>query len=126
MIADVRAGLVFALQQVVDRVYNHPPTVPVPPMAQVALDRIDYDLALSGSADRYTWIVRLYVGRVDDRAAVIALDELMAAVPAAINTDPTLGNTCDSARVATAQGYGAYQLDAATLLGVEFVVDVVA
>jgi hypothetical protein len=127
-IADIRAGLVDALlaQGSLNRVYDYPPTIPMPPMAQVALDRIDYDAVMSGAAHRYTFMVRLYVGRVDDRAAVLELDDLLTAVPAAVDLDPSLGGACDSARVTSAQNYGAYQVDAAVLLGVEFLVDVIA
>lgn len=125
-VSAIRGALATALGTAgVKRVYKFSDGGLTPPAAEVALDGITYDAAMRSSADRYTFMIRLYVGRADDRSAVDALDALLVLVPAAINTDPTLGGVCDTARVVEARNYGAYQVDAATLLGVEFLVDVV-
>jgi len=125
-VAAIRGGLVTALETVIDRVYDFPYAQPVPPMANVALDDLQYDEAMQGAADRYRFVVRLLVGRADDRSAVIELDPYLASVPAAINADHTLGGACDSARVEEARNYGVYVVAETNLLGVEFVIDVIA
>jgi len=124
--AGVRSGLVTTLQTVLDRVYDYPYAQPVPPMAHVSLDGLQYDAVYSGAADRYTFIVRLFVGNADQRTSVTALDAFLVSVPAAVNNDPSLAGSADSARVVEARNFGVYQIAEANLLGVEFVLDVIA
>lgn len=125
-VAAARAGLVVALKTVLDRVYDYPYAQPSPPMAHVSLENVQYDEALQGSADRYSFKIRVLVGRADDRSAVIAMDPYLTSVPAAINADPTLGGSVDSARIEEAQNYGVYQVAETALLGIEFTVDIIA
>jgi len=123
----VRAAIASTLRgSGIDRVFEFPNAGLTPPAAEVALDLLTYDAAMRGGGDRLLFIVRLYVGRADDRSAVLKLDEFLSSVPAAINDDPTLLTACHSARVIEARSYGAYQVGEATLLGVEFLIDVVA
>jgi hypothetical protein len=123
----VRAALASALRSAgVDRVYEFPNAGLTPPAAEVALDTMAYDAVMRGGGDRMLYVIRLYVGRADDRSAVLDLDAFLSSVPAAINDDPTLATACHSARVTEARNYGAYQVGESTLLGVEFLVDVVA
>lgn len=121
----VRGGLVTILAPVISRVYDFPFSQPVPPMAHVVLGDLRYDEAMQGSADRYEFIVRVLVGRSDDRSAVDALDPYLSSVPAAVNADPTLGGACDSARVTEARNFGVYVVAETNLLGIEFVVDII-
>ena len=123
----VRAAIASVLRaNGIARVYEFPNAGLTPPAAEVALDLLTYDAVMRGGGDRLLFIVRLYIGRADDRSAVLDLDQYLSSVPAAINDDPTLLAACHTARVVEARSYGAYQVGEATLLGVEFLIDVVA
>ncbi len=78
-----------------------------------------------------TWTMRVYiiVGTVSDRSAQTMLDNFLAptgdsSVPAAINSDQTLGGVVEYAVPTAAQRYGEIVYGGVSYLGCEILVDV--
>lgn len=100
-----------------------PDTVPTPAAIVGGPQHVDYQRP---GHDVWLIPVRVYVGGVSDRAVQDALDGYLASsgptsVRAALESDRTMAT-----RVRRAQSYGTFQVGTQTLLGVEFLVEVIA
>jgi hypothetical protein len=94
-------------------------------------ERIRYDSTMARGSDEFTFPLRLYVARVDEKGAQDRLDAYCSpigdqSVKAAIEADASLGGRVDFADVREARNYGPYQSGQVTYLGVEFNVFVIA
>ena len=110
-------------------------TVPAtinPPVAVITPNPaalINYLEVLSSTVATWTMRVYIIVGTVSDRSAQTMLDAFLAptggsSVPAAINSDPTLGGVVEYAVPTAAQRYGELQYAGIAYLGCEILVDV--
>jgi hypothetical protein len=102
---------------------------PTPPCAFVVDGAIEYDLALGRGADRIMLQVIVQVGLTTERGAQEKLRALRSsgAVKAAIESDETLGGSCDTCRVTDSgepELYGRQGGSAA--LGCAYTVEVIA
>ena len=133
-VTEIRAGLADAIRRNVPALRAYP-TVPdsfVTPAAMVfGPERIRYDSTMARGSDEYRLILRVYVGRVDEKGAQDKLDAYISgqgsqSIKLAIEADASLGGVVDFARVEEARNYGPYQSGQSSYLGVEFVVFVIA
>ena len=132
-IATIRDGLKTRLATISGlRAFDTIPDNLSPPCAVVGMPTaIDYDLSMARGADRFTFPVRVIVGRVTERQAQDRLDAYASgsgssSIKAAIEADPTLSASAMSARVTGASGFGVYDLGGAVYLGFELSIDVIA
>jgi len=131
-LADIRNGLATSLAAITGlRVHKTIPDQVAVPAAIIGLPEIEYDLAMRGTASKFTIPVRIYASKASERAAQEKVDEFMEAsgdksVKQAIETDPSLAGAAHTVRVSAAKGYGVYAVGGVDYLGVEFVVEVVA
>jgi hypothetical protein len=107
------------------------PEDPKPPIAVVMAPNISYDSAFGRGMDSYSFTVLVVVGRVSDRTAQSTIDAYCSGVgtysiKAAINSDPTLGGACQSARVTEMSNYGSLSIGDTEYLSAEFTVQVYA
>lgn len=108
------------------------PDNPNPPIAVVIPDSIEYRAAFNNALTRYQFIVLVIVGRADERSAQDRLDAYCSptgtsSVPAALESDPTLGGSAFDLEVTEMRNYRQLALsDGITYLAAEFVVSVIA
>ena len=129
-VATARAAIVDTLKAIPDlEVYGWPAQNANLPMAHVLLDSLDPDYVLDSDTGRYTFVVRIFVGRSDQEGSTALLDPFLAAsgttVRGLINDDPTLFGQVDSCRLMAVENFGAYDVAGAQHLGVEFRLDVI-
>lgn len=102
-------------------------SVPAVIVGEVA---VDYDQTFNGASGKvheFTWTVRLYVSRADDRSAQDKLDAYLdgaSGIKAALEADRTLGGAAETLRVTAMSGYGVYEVAGQAYLGAEFSVSV--
>lgn len=132
-IAAIRDGLKTRLATVTG-LYTHD-TVPDavnPPAAIVGLPTtVAYDFTFRAATTRFTFPVRVLVGRAAEAEAQDKLDGYLSAdgatsIRAAIDGDPTLGGVASTSRVTAATGLGVYEVGATPYLGADLLVEVVA
>jgi hypothetical protein len=107
------------------------PDDPKPPIAIVMAPTITYDTSFGRGMDTYSFPVMVIVGRVSERTAQAQLDAVCnpvgaASVKAAIHSDPTLGSSCQNARVTEMTNYGSVTIGDVEYLSAEFTVQVYA
>lgn len=108
------------------------PDNPNPPIAVVIPDGIEYRAAFNRAMSRYSFVVLVIVGRADDRTAQDRLDAYCnpsgsSSVPAALESDTTLGGAAFDLEVTEMRNYRQLALsDGTTYLAAEFVVSVIA
>lgn len=128
MVSEVRKAIARALGALPGlRCYSTVPDQMSTPCAIVfGPEAITYDSTMAWGSDEMRLVVRLYVGRVDERGAQDHLDAYCSgsgplSVKQAVEDDDTLGGAVDVVRVEQARGYGPYVSGATSYLGVEFV-----
>lgn len=104
---------------------NPPCTFVLPP------EHINFDYTCGGGSHAYRFVLRTYVGKVDEKGAQDRLDRYASptgthSIRAAIEGDPSLGGRVDLARVEQVRNYGPYQSGPSQFLGMETVIFVVA
>lgn len=137
-ISAMRAGLAATLQPLVDsgRLTTSSPyglANPQTPCAMVTLGPTRFDEGVQ--TDIVTLTVAVLVGTASEEDAQVNLDAFLGRGPdsikALVEADPTLGGTCDDARVSEASGQRIYALDTASgtatapCLGCEWTVEVI-
>jgi hypothetical protein len=119
----VRAGITTALQNVNNlRIYEWIPSTIQPPAAVVSLGTGQYDADnLEGMLVNYGVLVMLT--RADDQLGQQRLDDFLGqgndSIYNAIDTNPTLGGSCDSCRVTSWNNPGTFTIGGIEYLGVE-------
>jgi hypothetical protein len=114
----------------------HMQSDPVPPAADIVGPEIDWHQALQDGCERWLFVVRVFVGLSNDRAAQERLWPMLASagpssVKAAIESDPKLGGACDDLIVRKTRGPRPYRPSlrpdqaGPELLGAEWTVEVV-
>jgi hypothetical protein len=106
---------------------------PTPPAAEVEPGQIDYDLAMNRGADKWHFILRVFVGLTADIAAQKKLDTFIdptgpSSIKTLVEVDRTLGGVCDFVRIVKCSGYRSYERHGGTglVLGAEWSVEVLA
>jgi len=107
------------------------PDNPAPPVAVIVPVNVEYDTSFGRGTDTYTFSVLLIVGRMSERAAQTTLDAYInptgaTSIKAAINTDPTLGGACQSARVTNMVNYGSLIVGDTEYLSADFQITIYA
>ena len=107
------------------------PDNPAPPVAVIVPVNVEYDVSFGRGTDTYTFSVLLIVGRMSERAAQTTLDAYInptgaTSIKAAINTDPTLGGACQSARVTNMVNYGSLIVGDTEYLSADFQITIYA
>lgn len=131
-LAQVREGLAAALRTIPGlRASAWPNPSPNPPHASVVLQQMDPAATYGLGLGRLRFVVRVLVGRADERSAIERLSayestEGPLSVVAALYADRTLGGVADSVRVTSVGNEGVYDLGDVPLAGVEFTVEVLA
>lgn len=132
-ISELRTGIGDALSTLAGlRSYEQIPDTPVTPCAIIELRRVNYDTTMARGADEYQFTITVLSGRADDRTAQTRVEAAVAgsgnaSIKAAIESDPTLGGACMTARVLEAGGLQSYdRSDGLQLLGVEFQISIFA
>lgn len=102
-----------------------------PPAATIGEVEIEFDLAMGRGLDEFTWKVRVYASRADERSGLSKLNGYLAgsgslSVKAALESDRTLGGVCEMLRVERVDGYGVYEVAGVQYLGAEFTVRIYA
>jgi hypothetical protein len=122
-LASVRAGITHALESINNlRIYEWIPSTIQPPAAVVSLGTGQYDADLdNGMVVNYGVLVMLT--RADDQNSQQRLDEFLGqdtdSIYYAIDTNPTLSGSCDSARVTSWNNPGTFTIGGIEYLGVE-------
>lgn len=121
-VSTVKAAIGTALATISGlRTFDYQPDQVNPPMAWPILDEIDYHDAMSGSlVQKYR--IAVIVGRQTDRIAQRTMDAYLAptGVKAALESDPTLGNTVQASVCDSATHISSIDAGDATYLYVEF------
>ena len=132
-LSTIRDGLKTRLATITGlRAHDVIPGQVVTPAAVVGMpEQILFDLTFARGADRYTIPIRVYAAKADDRTSQDKIDGFLAgtgsgSIKAAIEGDVTLGATAHTCRVVEARGYGVYNVSGIDLLGVDFIVEVIA
>lgn len=131
-ITGIRAGLATTIGTIKGlRTAAVIPEDPKPPIAVVLAPTMTYDAAFGRGMDTYSFPVMVIVGRVSDRTAQQSLDAFCSpvgafSVKAAICSDPTLGSSCQNARVTEMTNYGSVTIGDVEYLSAEFTVQVYA
>lgn len=113
-------------------VYSYVPHRFDPPLAVVSvLENLEYDSTMQRGSDKFVIPVRLFVSNVDGQDSQETLDAYLnssgsSSMKSAIESDTTLGGVASTCRVIEARDYGAFELNNVELLGVEFLVEVIA
>lgn len=128
----VKAALKTTLESIDGlHVYDTPPGQIIVPAALVLPGEplITYDETMARGSDSMQIIVRLLVSQQVVDIAQDNLDPYLAPegdLSIKATVDGNLGGAVDYARVAQARNYGEYEYAGVTLLGVEFVVEVLS
>jgi hypothetical protein len=129
-INEIRQGIIDNLSTIYGlRAAAVVPEAPNPPVAIVELSSGSYDTTFGRGLDSWQFTVTLIVGRSDNRAAQISLDEFVASsggrsVKQAIESNKTLGGFASDCRVTNLNSYGQITLGDTTYSGAEFAVSV--
>ena len=113
-------------------VYSYVPHRFDPPLAVVSvLENLEYDFSMARGSDKFIIPVRLFVSNIDGQDSQETLDAFLnssgsSSMKVAIESDKTLGGISSTLRVVEARDYGAFELNNVELLGVEFLVEVIA
>tara|TARA_Y100000004_G_scaffold116642_1_gene131127 strand:- start:469 stop:879 length:411 start_codon:yes stop_codon:yes gene_type:complete len=113
-------------------VYSYVPHRFDPPLAVVSvLENLEYDFSMARGSDKFIIPVRLFVSNIDGQDSQETLDAFLnssgsSSMKVAIESDKTLGGIASTLRVVEARDYGAFELNNVELLGVEFLVEVIA
>ena len=122
-LTSVRAGITSALETIDNlRIYEWIPSTIQPPAAVVSLGTGQYDADLdNGMIVNYGVLVMLT--RADDQNSQQRLDDFLGqdtnSIFHAIDTNPTLSGSCDSARVTSWTNPGTFTIGGIEYLGVE-------
>jgi hypothetical protein len=125
-VSDIHKGLAANLRTIRRlRVADHIPEGISPPMAVLALERVEYRRQMAGGLNEYTFSIVVAVGRMGERTGQIALDEYLAPVGsrsilAAAESDPTLGGVAHDVTVVSAGQIQPLTVGDAAYLTVEF------
>lgn len=129
-LSEIRTALASSMSTITGlRTSSHIPDNPRPPIAVVVPDSISYDLNAQRGADRYLFTITLIVGRADDRAAQINLDQYVVgpkSVKKAVEKDRTLGGKVDTCRVTEMRTYSSLSIGEVVYLSAQFAVEVIA
>lgn len=131
-INDIRSGLAANLATITGlRVAAEIPDSPNPPMAVIALDSIEYDLAMKQGLTQYNFSVTVIVGRAAEREMQRKLDTYIQisgsqSVKLAIESDRTLSGVIQDLRVTNSTSIGSIIINDQTYLAAEFTVTVFA
>lgn len=113
--AELRAALATSIEPLSNvQVSPYMLANPTPPAADVEPAPIDYDLAMKRGLDKWTFIVRVYVGLSGDIAAQKKLDAYIeptgaTSIKTLVEADRTLGGLCDSVQVIKCSGYRTFE-----------------
>ena len=132
-IKSIRDGLKTRLATVAG-LYTHdtiPDDVYVPAAIVGMPTRVSYDFSFRSAVTRFTFPVRVIVGRTTERESQDRLDDLASAdgassLRAAIDAGPTLGGVAHTTRVVQAQDFGVYEVAGVSYIGMELEVEVIA
>ena len=122
-LTSVRAGITSALETIDNlRIYEWIPSTIQPPAAVVSLGTGQYDADLdNGMIVNYGVLVMLT--RADDQNSQQRLDDFLGqdtnSIFHAIDTNPTLSDSCDSCRVTSWNNPGTFTIGGIEYLGVE-------
>jgi hypothetical protein len=127
-LTSVRAGITEALQNINNlRIYEWIPSQVSPPAAVISLGTGQYDADLDEGMI-VTYGVLVMLTRADDQKGQARLDEFLGqgndSVYQAIDTNPTLGGSCDSCRVTSWNNPGTFNIGGIEYLGVEINLEV--
>ena len=127
-LTSVRAGITEALQNINNlRIYEWIPSQVSPPAAVISLGTGQYDADLDEGMT-VTYGVLVMLTRADDQKGQARLDEFLGqgndSVYQAIDTNPTLGGSCDSCRVTSWNNPGTFNIGGIEYLGVEINLEV--
>jgi len=102
-----------------------PPCAIVSPGAPVA----DYDLAFNNGLERFIFKLTVLAQRFDEEANQDLLDGFLSgsgSIRALIDGDLTLGGSCKTCRVVSADTYGLVEINDTPYLGCDYTVEVFA
>lgn len=128
----IRTGIAANLATISGlRVAAEIPDSPNPPMAVIALDSIEYDLAMKQGLTQYNFSVTVIVGRAAEREMQRKLDTYIQisgsqSVKLAIESDRTLSGVIQDLRVTNSTSIGSIIINDQTYLAAEFTVTVFA
>jgi hypothetical protein len=131
-ITDLRAGLAARLATITGlRTTTETPDTISPPVAIINVANVSFDKTGSRGLDEYNFVITCVVGRVGERTAQRLLDSYVSStgtssVKLAIESDRTLGGTCDTLRVTDMRNDGSIVIGEVTYLAAEFNVVVYA
>jgi len=132
-LADIRQALADALALPGFQVSGYMLSNPTPPAIHVFPDEITYDAAMARGLDTWQLKIQAYVGFTTDIGAQKRLDALLAktgtsSIKTLVESDRTLGNVVQDARVVDCTGYRLYGAtgDGRVVLGAEWTVTVYA
>jgi hypothetical protein len=111
------------------RVVEYLPDSLNPPMATRAIDSVRYHTAFGYGTPLYTFTISVVVARSSDRIAQQRLGEYLSptgnsSIRAAVEKDPTLGDTVQSCQVVSAGNIVSLNVNDVLFLVVEFTVEV--
>jgi hypothetical protein len=89
----------------------------------------DYDLAFNNGLERFVFKVTVLAQRFDEEANQTLLDGFLSgsgSIRALIDGDLTLGGTCKTCRVVSADTYGVVDVNDTPFLGCDYTVEVFA
>lgn len=132
-IQNIRDGIATRLNTI-SGLYTYadiPDSIMVPCAVVGMPTNITYDFSFRSPVCRMSIPVRVYAGPTLELEAQARLDGLVSAdgassVRAAIDGDITLSGAAQTARLVSAQAYGAYDLQGVSYLGVEMTLEVIA
>lgn len=128
---ELATGLVFALPGELYTYDTVPDDVYVPAAIVGMPTRVAYDFGFRSAVTRFTFPIRVIVGRTTERESQDKLDDFASAdgpssLRAAIDGDPTLGAVAHSSRVVEARDFGVYEVAGVSYIGMELEVEVIA
>lgn len=93
--------------------------------------RVSYDFSFRSAVTRFTFPMRVLVGRTTEGESQDRLDDFASAdgtssLRAAIDGDPTLGGVANTTRVVEARDFGVYEVAGVSYIGMELEIEVIA
>ena len=124
-------GEVYALPGELYTYDTIPDDIYVPAAVVGMPTRVSYDFTFRNAVTRFTFPVRVIVGRTTERESQDRLDDFASAdgpssLRAAIDGDPTLGAVAHTTRVVEARDFGVYEVAGVSYIGMELEVEVIA
>lgn len=122
-VSTVKAAIGTALSTISGlRVHDYQPDNVTAPLAWPILDSIEYHDAMSGGMVKQSYRIGVVVGRQTDRTTQRQLDSYLSpsGIPAALEADPTFGNTVQASVCESAGAISAIDAGDTTYLYVEF------